>query len=102
MLQAEVQAREVLQAASLLRHRLQHHSGRLLCAAGLQRSGDVLRSAADLLHRFGLLCDSCSDLLLGSRSDLLHPGCNLLCSGAVMLHGPSELLCCSLGVTSAR
>jgi hypothetical protein len=123
LLQAKVQAREVLQAA-LLRHRLQLVRPDRMCVLGLLGfgllglsllgPGDLLCSAAVVLHRFGLLRRSRRDVLLGffsfvlqrsgilllfrSGSDLLHSGGHLLRSGPDLLHRPGELLCRSLGL----
>ncbi len=86
-----------------------------LLGLGLLGPGNLLCSAAVMLHRFGVLCCSRGDLLLGffglmlqrsgahlllrSRSDLLHSGGHLLRSGPDLLHCPGELLCRSLGLS---
>jgi hypothetical protein len=87
MLQAEVPENQVLQAEALLRHRLLVLLGpnHLLCFGRLCCPDHLLRSAALLLHGFGLV-------LLGSRRLLLGPGCILLCSGRNLLRPASNLL----------
>jgi hypothetical protein len=104
VLQAEVQEGQVLQAASVLRHRLQRHP--MLCTNGVRGPGELLLGQHDLLcckvlvlHRVGLLFGSSGQLLLG-------PGCNVLCAGTDMLrsspkllHGPDKLLHGSLSLS---
>jgi hypothetical protein len=108
-----VQEGEVLQAAPLLRHGLQHEPGYLLCAAVLL--GHLLRSGPNLLHRSGelLCCPRCEllldfellcrfDVLLGSGPDvLLGPRGDLLRSGPDVLHRAGKLLCRTLGLMPA-
>ncbi len=83
----------MLQAA-LLRHRLLVLLGPhdVLCGQRLRRPHDLLRSAAFLLHGFGLVLLGSRRLLLGPGRVLLRTGRNLLRSQGKLLHPLRHLL----------